>query len=988
MPGAYDEALRLVVQMKDEASKEIAKLRSAVTDLNKSLDSSSVASAKAGASSSKMSRIFAESEGASRRFGYGLLAAGTAASAFIGYGVKIAGDLEAARMGFVTLLGSAGEADRVMASIKKEAARTPFEIQGLTSATQLLSSVTKDGDKALKTVLDIGEGLAAMGKGQAELDRVAVNLQQIAAMGRAYSVDIKQFAYAGLPIYDMLAEKTGLAGKALAQFIEEGGVTFEMLASTFDKANDAGGRFFGAFKNQAGTFNQLYSNMKDSVNIFMADFVQQTGLFSAVKEALTSFTSVITAHKQDIIDFGEKGIGFITRNVPLLAGAITGALIPALVALISVGGGWVALLAVAGAATGYVAGKINEFATGAEQAAAASANYKTSIEALIQTEYKNIAALEVKKASFGTSGQAYIGMLQKESQANIAYDQLQKRLADAEATRMQREWDVRTSFFEKRAKNRLQEAVDVENALRQEATASKKALDEMANFRDKDMDAKVRLGEKEYANRVAMLDKAKIKEGSVRDEILAIAGNASQKEIKLAIDKANRQIQVTAQLRETLAKITAVPIIQQVQVAFNSPTSATKGSIFQSLGSVALKNTSQILKAGSDYRTEVEKLNAEFSKATAQANKLSGGLDKVGASGGGAGSGTDKAKEAAEKAKKEFEKMTEEVTKNWKAYGDMKTKIKEALTELETTHKEKVESITKSLKGLQGSLEELKRSLSIEESGTKRDIASAYLDQMKRVNEISTELDEERMKSWDEKSAEKIRDLQDQLLKEETALNAHKDIATTYATEIAEAQRRNGLTEFERFLEDIASRRQAMFDEYNTKRGILLEEIKDLTDQRIQEDTLFEAKKAALQRVQAAVKGFGLAWGNIMRDMTKVTQDRVNDMNKSLDSLKGRLELILSLQKQTSTGANFNAAIPGRAGGGSVTRGRGYVVGENGPEYFMPGRSGNIVPNEGIGGGGISVVINNPTVRNEDDIRALERIVDQALRKVFINNKI
>ena len=35
-----------------------------------------------------------------------------------------------------------------------------------------------------------------------------------------------------------------------------------------------------------------------------------------------------------------------------------------------------------------------------------------------------------------------------------------------------------------------------------------------------------------------------------------------------------------------------------------------------------------------------------------------------------------------------------------------------------------------------------------------------------------------------------------------------------------------------------------------------------------------------------------------------------------------------------------------RAKGGPVARGKGYIVGENGPEYFQPGQSGEIVPND------------------------------------------
>jgi len=53
-------------------------------------------------------------------------------------------------------------------------------------------------------------------------------------------------------------------------------------------------------------------------------------------------------------------------------------------------------------------------------------------------------------------------------------------------------------------------------------------------------------------------------------------------------------------------------------------------------------------------------------------------------------------------------------------------------------------------------------------------------------------------------------------------------------------------------------------------------------------------------------------------------------------------------------GQSFGAllGLPGRATGGPVSPGRGYVVGENGPELFVPTSSGRIAPNLGSASGG------------------------------------
>ena len=58
---------------------------------------------------------------------------------------------------------------------------------------------------------------------------------------------------------------------------------------------------------------------------------------------------------------------------------------------------------------------------------------------------------------------------------------------------------------------------------------------------------------------------------------------------------------------------------------------------------------------------------------------------------------------------------------------------------------------------------------------------------------------------------------------------------------------------------------------------------------------------------------------------------------------------------------SFN--ITPKAKGGSVNRGSSYLVGERGPELFMPSRSGTIIPNSNIGGGGTT---NNMITVNVD----------------------
>ena len=72
--------------------------------------------------------------------------------------------------------------------------------------------------------------------------------------------------------------------------------------------------------------------------------------------------------------------------------------------------------------------------------------------------------------------------------------------------------------------------------------------------------------------------------------------------------------------------------------------------------------------------------------------------------------------------------------------------------------------------------------------------------------------------------------------------------------------------------------------------------------------------------------------------------------------------------------------LPGRAGGWRVSGGSSYLVGEMGPELFMPGRGGNIVPNDRLSGGGTNITINVTAGMGTNGAQVGEQIVNAIKR--------
>lgn len=115
-----------------------------------------------------------------------------------------------------------------------------------------------------------------------------------------------------------------------------------------------------------------------------------------------------------------------------------------------------------------------------------------------------------------------------------------------------------------------------------------------------------------------------------------------------------------------------------------------------------------------------------------------------------------------------------------------------------------------------------------------------------------------------------------------------------------------------------------------------------------------------------------------------------NIANKLLD-VAINMALFGEMSGTGSGGGLLGGLFGKRAMGGSVRAGQPYLVGERGPELFMPGRSGGIAPT-GSFGGGVNVVVNVDASGSSvqgDDQRAnqLGRIVSVAVRQEIVKQK-
>ena len=185
-----------------------------------------------------------------------------AAVGFVQTGIEYNAQIEKYTTGFTNMLGSAEAANEAMKAIQEDAARTPFDVASLTEANQLLISAGENAEYSRKVIMALGDAVSATGGGNAELSRMAANLQQIANVGKASAIDVKQFAYAGINVYQVLADYTGKT----VQEVQNMTISYDLLSEALIAASEEGGRYYNAMDTQSQTMNGRVSTLKDNVS--------------------------------------------------------------------------------------------------------------------------------------------------------------------------------------------------------------------------------------------------------------------------------------------------------------------------------------------------------------------------------------------------------------------------------------------------------------------------------------------------------------------------------------------------------------------------------------------------------------------------------------------------------------------------------------------------------------------------------------------------
>ena len=211
----------------------------------------------------------------------------------VGAGVaalKSAAEFESLQQSMNILNGSIEEGARNFERLKKFSAKTPFQLNDLASAQNMLQGFGLSADNAFNSLSMIGDISAVTG---GSINGIGIAFGQAAAEGRLMTRDIRQLINQGVPAINLLADTMGVAKSEVLELASEGKISFEILQQTFKDATSEGGLFADGMEKQSKTLAGVWSTFKDNVSIALAEVGQSLAENLDIKELTRRVTDNI-----------------------------------------------------------------------------------------------------------------------------------------------------------------------------------------------------------------------------------------------------------------------------------------------------------------------------------------------------------------------------------------------------------------------------------------------------------------------------------------------------------------------------------------------------------------------------------------------------------------------------------------------------------------------------------------------------------------------
>lgn len=183
--------------------------------------------------------------------------------------IEATGKMQQLQVALSTILQDKSKADQLIADIVQFAAKTPFNLDDVATGAKQLLAYGSSADNVVNELSMLGDVASGL---QIPIGQLIYLYGTLRTQGRAMTVDIRQFAGRGIPIYEELAKVLGVSKDQVSELVKEGKVGFKEVEQAFKNMTSEGGKFANLMESSAGTWPQRLSNIEDTLFQKMNEF--------------------------------------------------------------------------------------------------------------------------------------------------------------------------------------------------------------------------------------------------------------------------------------------------------------------------------------------------------------------------------------------------------------------------------------------------------------------------------------------------------------------------------------------------------------------------------------------------------------------------------------------------------------------------------------------------------------------------------------------
>lgn len=211
--------------------------------------------------------------------------------------ITTGGEMEKQHIALQSILGDMQNANTMFNQIKELALNSPFTFSELNRDVKQLAAYGVEYDQLYDTTKRLADMSSGLGVG---FDRIALAFGQVQARGWLDGKELRQIAYAGIPLLNKLSEfyskqeGRNVSTSEIKTRISNREVSFDDVKSIFWQMTDAGGQFYNMQQVLSETLLGRYNKLKDAWEIMLAEFASGESIVGKFfKTALDGATALV-----------------------------------------------------------------------------------------------------------------------------------------------------------------------------------------------------------------------------------------------------------------------------------------------------------------------------------------------------------------------------------------------------------------------------------------------------------------------------------------------------------------------------------------------------------------------------------------------------------------------------------------------------------------------------------------------------------------------